>query len=137
MAFSGSKEDRDAIRDLYGSYSDASSCGDVERFLACFAEDGQWNTHIFSRSGKAELLAQWEELWIAFERVGFLSEIGSIEVDGNTASCRCVAREIIRLKSGGLYKLIGQYTDQLVRVDGNWLFRKRDYDPIAEEAPGQ
>jgi len=137
MVFNGPREDRDSIRDLYGSYSDASSCGDVDRFLACFTEDGQWNTHIFSRNGKAELRAQWDELWVAFEKVGFLSEIGSIEVDGDTAYCRCVAREIIRLKSGDLFKLIGQYTDQLVRVDGNWLFRIRDYDPIAEEAPGQ
>jgi uncharacterized protein (TIGR02246 family) len=137
MAFTGPREDRDAIRELYASYGDASSRGDVEAFLACFAEDGQWSTHIFQRRGKHELRAQWNDLWqgMGFDRVGFLSEIGSIEVDGDKAGCRCVAREIIRLKSGDLFKLIGQYTDQLVRENGKWLFSRRDYDVIAEEPP--
>lgn len=135
MAFIGPREDRDAIRELYASYSDASACADVEAFLACFAEDGQWNTHIFERRGKTELRGQWDELWLGFEKVGFLTEIGAIEVEGDRATCRCVAREIIRLKTGGLFKLVGQYRDQLVREEGTWLFARRDYDPIAEEPP--
>jgi len=135
MPFTGPKEDRDAIRELYAAYSDASACGDVNSFLASFGEQGQWNTHIFQRQGKAELRSQWDELWVAFDKVGFLTEIGSIEVDGDRAACRCVAREIIRLKSGALYKLIGQYRDELVRENGKWVFARRDYDPIAEEVP--
>lgn len=135
MPFTGSKEDRDAIRELYGTYSDASACADVETFLACFAEEGQWNTHIFQLRGKAALRDQWHQLWLGFDKVGFLTEIGSIEVDGDRATCRCVAREIIRLKAGGLYKLVGQYRDEVVREKGRWVFARRDYDPIAEEAP--
>jgi uncharacterized protein (TIGR02246 family) len=135
MAFTGPREDREAIRELYASYSDASSRADVDAFLACFAEDGQWNTHIFQRQGKAELRAQWDQLWLGFEKVGFLTEIGSIEVDGDSAACRCVAREIIRLKTGGLFKLVGQYRDHLVRENGIWLFARREYEPIAEEPP--
>jgi len=135
MPFTGPKEDRDAIRELYAAYSDASACIDVDAFLACFAEQGQWNTHIFQRQGKTELRSQWEELWVGFEKVGFLTEIGSIEVDGDRAACRCVAREIIRLKSGGLFKLVGQYRDEIVRENGRWVFARRNYDPIAEEAP--
>ncbi|MCJ2180865.1 nuclear transport factor 2 family protein [Novosphingobium album (ex Hu et al. 2023)] len=135
MPFTGPREDRDAIRELYATYGDASTCGDTERFLACFAEDGQWNTHIFQRTGKAELRAQWDQLWAGFERVGFLGEVGSIEVEGDAACCRCVAREIVLLKTGGVYKLIGQYTDRLVRQNGAWLFAQRDYRPIVEELP--
>lgn len=135
MPFTGPREDRDAIRELYSTYGDASTCGDVDGFLACFTEDGQWNTHIFNRCGKAELRAQWDELWTAFERVGFLGEVGSIEVDCDTAVCRCVAREIVQLKAGGVYKLIGQYTDHLVRHGDTWLFARRDCRPIVEELP--
>jgi len=134
MPFTGPAEDRAVIRELYATYSDASACADADTFLACFTADGQWNTHVFQRQGKSELQAQWEQLWIGFDKVGFLSEIGSIEVDGDHATCRCVAREIILLKTGGLYKLIGQYRDQLVRENGTWLFSRRDYVPIAEEA---
>jgi uncharacterized protein (TIGR02246 family) len=135
MPFTGPRDDKEAIRELYATYSDASACEDTDAFLACFAEDGQWNTHIFNRQGKAELREQWDQLWVAFDKVGFLTEIGSIEIEGDRAACRCVAREIILLKGGGLYKLIGKYRDQLVRRDGNWLFSRRDYEPIAEEVP--
>lgn len=137
MPFTGPKEDRDAIRELYATYSDASARGDADAFIACFADDGQWNTHIFQRRGKDELRAQWNDLWqgMGFEKVGFLTEIGSIEVEGDKAAVRSVAREIIKLKSGGLFKLIGKYSDQLVRQDGQWLFAQRDYDVIAEEPP--
>ncbi len=135
MGFTGSTEDKEAIRELYARYSDASACADVEAFLACFAEDGQWNTHIFQRRGQSELRSQWEQLWLGFEKVGFLTEIGSIEIEGSRAACRCVAREIIRLKAGGLFKLISQYRDELVLENGAWVFLRRDYDPIAEETP--
>ncbi|MEW9856478.1 nuclear transport factor 2 family protein [Novosphingobium sp. M1R2S20] len=135
MPFTGPREDKEAIRELYATYSDASACADPEAFVACFAEDAQWNTHVFTRQGRAELREQWDQLWVAFDKVGFLTEIGSIEVQGDRATCRCVAREIIRLKTGGLYKLVGQYRDELVKNNGSWVFARRDYQPIAEETP--
>ncbi len=135
MAFTGPSEDRLAIRDLYGRYGDASTRGDVEDWLACWTEDGQWNSHIFRRSGKADLREQWDVLWANFAKVGFLSDVGAIEVDGDRATCRSVAREIIRLKNGGLFKLIGRYDDYLVRKNGEWLFAQRDYQPLVEELP--
>jgi len=135
MAFTGSIEDRLAIRELYGSYGDASSRGDPETFLACWTDDGQWNSHIFQRSGKAELRAQWDLLWTNFDKVGFVSEVGSIEIDGDTANCRSVAREIVLLKGGGVYKLVGRCQDRVVRQDGRWLFARRDYEPLVEELP--
>jgi uncharacterized protein (TIGR02246 family) len=136
MAFIGSIEDRLAIRELYGSYGDASVRADTEAFLACWTEDGQWNSHIFRRSGKDELREQWDLLWTNFAKVAFLGEIGSVEVDGDKATCRSVQREIILLKSGGVYKLAGAYRDQVVRKNGVWLFARRDYEPLVEELPG-
>jgi uncharacterized protein (TIGR02246 family) len=135
MAFTGPSEDRLAIRDLYGRYGDASTRGDAEEWLTCWTEDGQWNTHLFKRSGKADLREQWDALWANFEKVGFLGEVGAIEVDGDKATCRSVAREIIRLTNGGLYKLVGRYDDYLVRKNGEWLFARRDYQPLIEELP--
>lgn len=135
MAFTGPMEDRLAIRDLYGRYSDASTRGDVEDWLSCFTPDGQWNSHLFQCAGAAELRAQWDALWANFEKLGFLSEVGSIEVAGDAATCRSVAREVVRLKGGGLFKLIGRYDDVVVRKGGEWLFARRDYQPLVEEPP--
>ena len=56
-------------------------------------------------------------------------------MDGDTAQARCTAREIIRLKDGKLFKLIGLYRDGLVRQDGEWKFTVRDYEPLVFEEP--
>ncbi len=133
---SGPMEDRLAIRELFGLYGDASCHGDTDAWLELFAEDCEWNSHIFQCSGKTELRAQWEQLWAAFGELGFLSEIGWIAVDGNTARASSQAREIIRLKDGGLFKLIGHYEDELVKQNGEWLFTRRNYRPLVTEAPG-
>ena len=136
MAFIGSIEDRLAIRELYACYGDASSCANLNDWLACWADDGEWNTHIFERKGKTALGEQWDLIWANFSKVAFIGEVGAIEVDGDKALGRSVAQEIVRLKNGGIYKLIGRYEDQLVRKSGKWLFAKRNYEPIAEEVSG-
>lgn len=135
MAFIGPREDHLAIRELYASYSDSSCRADEEAFLSCWTDDGQWNSHIFRLSGHEALKEQWRSLWTGFDKVGFLGDVLSIEADGDTAACRCVAREIIALKGGGVFKLIGLYRDEVVRQDGRWLFRRRDYEPLVEEPP--
>ncbi len=134
MRFSGPLEDRILIRELYDLYCDASNRGDTEDWLACFTEDGQWNSHIFRCAGKAELRTQWDTLWSTFGSMGFLCNPGPIEVTGDTARARSYPREIIRMKDGSLYKLIGAYDDYLVRQDGAWLFSRREYTPSVEEA---
>lgn len=136
MTNSGPMEDRLLIRELFGLYGDASCRGDSDAWLELFVEDCEWTTHIFSRKGKPDLREQWEQLWVNFEELGFLSEIGWIAVDGDTARASSQAREIIRLKDGNLFKLIGHYDDELVRQDGRWLFARRTYRPLVVEEPG-
>lgn len=136
MTNSGPMEDRLLIRELFGLYGDASCKGDADSWLATFAEDCEWNSHMFNRKGKVDLREQWDQLWQAFDKLGFLSEIGWIAVDGDTARASSQAREIIRLKDGGLFKLIGHYDDYLVRENGQWLFSRRNYQPLVLEEPG-
>jgi hypothetical protein len=136
MPFTGPLEDRLAIQDLYGMSADASSRGDKDEWMGTFAQDGcEWNSHLFQCAGKAAIAAKWDELWVGFEKVGFLSTVGSIEVAGDTARARCTAREVIRLKDGKVFKLIGLYRDELLRVDGQWKFTRRNYEPLVFEDP--
>jgi uncharacterized protein (TIGR02246 family) len=135
MAFTGPQEDRLAIRDLYGTYTDASSRGDRESWLTCFTEDGQWNTHLFEVSGRDALRQQWDALWANFTAVSFLSEIGMMQVTDNNAKARAFTREVILLTNGKIYRLAGQYDDELVRVHGEWLFARRHYRPVVDEEP--
>lgn len=132
----GPLEDRLLIRELFGLYGDASCKGDGTAWLELFAQDCEWNSHMFNRKGKPDLREQWDQLWLAFDKLGFLSEIGWIQVEGDRARASSQAREIIRLKDGTLFKLIGHYDDYLVRENGQWLFSRRNYHPLVEEVPG-
>ena len=131
----GPLEDRLLIRELYGLYGDASCRGDREAWLACFTPEGQWHSHIFACTGADELRAEWDRLWADWDEVAFWGEIGWIQVAGDRAIARSYAREIVRLKAGGLFKLFGRYDDELVRQDGGWLFAARTYAPMILEAP--
>lgn len=133
MKNSGSLEDRMLVREAYGLYAVASCERDVEAWLELWTDDAQWNSHMFNRRGKDEIRQQWQELWSNFDKVGFLSEVGPVEVSGDIARARSIAREVIRMADGSLYKLIGTYDDELVRAGDRWLFVRRDYSPLVEE----
>ena len=135
MAFTGSLEDRLLIRELYGRYADASWRGDREDWVSCFTDGGRWTSHLFDCTGKDELRETWDELWADWSHVAFLSEIGSIEVDGDTARTRSYAREIVQFRNGGIFKLAGHYQDELVRLDGVWFFSSRAYTATIMEEP--
>lgn len=135
MAFTGSVEDRLAIRELYGTYGDSSWRGDGELWASLFTPDGRWATHFFDVSGREALLATWNGLWKDWDAVAFLGEIGAIEVTGDTAQVRSYAREVVKMKNGVIFKLCGHYADTLVKVDGEWKYQSRIYTPSIEEFP--
>lgn len=135
MAFTGPLEDRIAIRELYGSYADASFRADRQAWLDCWAQDCTWSTHFGDVRGKAALDAQWDLIWQTFKSIGFFSEIGSIEVDGPRAVGRAYCREILDLGEGRVRKIVGAYADELVREGGQWRFARRTYDVRITEEP--
>ena len=65
-------------------------------------------------------------------RLGFLSDVGPIEVKGDTP--RAFGRPGSR--PCGLYKLIGRYDDYLTGHGGAWIFSRRNYTPALEEISG-
>lgn len=135
MAFTGPVEDRLAIRELYGTYGDSSWRGDRDTWIACFADDGRWTSHFFDVAGRDALLETWDGLWKDWDAVAFLGEIGAIAVDGDDARARSYAREVVKMKSGSIFKLCGHYADTLRKVAGEWKFVHRLYTPTIEEFP--
>lgn len=132
-AFSGPIEDRLAIRELYGTYSDAATRQDREAYLACWHEEGVRADARGEVSGKAAIAAQWDRLWQILEKMAFFAEVAAIEVDGDAARSRVFCREIIVLRDGAVWKIVGRYDDRLVRDGGAWRFIRRDYTTVIDE----
>ncbi len=135
MKHAGPMEDRLLIRELYDRYADASCRGSQEDWLACWTPDGRWTSHLFDCCGTDELRSTWESVCSGFDEMGFFTQLGPVAVTGDTATARSFAREIIRLKSGGLFKLVGAYEDQMRRDAGVWRFSRRDYRVLVQELP--
>lgn len=133
MAFTGPIEDRLFIRELYGTYADAAFRQDVEAYLSCWCEDGTRLSQQGDNHGKPELRTAWQQIWTMIERMAFFSEVGAIEVDGDRATGRCWCREIIDLKGGAIWKVVGLYEDELRREAGQWRFRQRKYTLFLNE----
>ncbi len=127
MPFTGPIEDRLAIRELYGSYADAAFTGNGESWLACWADDCEWDTPAGKASGKPGLRAQWDGLWSRIETMVFFAEITAIEIAGETAAARAYCREVSRWLDGSTVKVIGRYDDHIVRDGGSWRFARRRF----------
>jgi ketosteroid isomerase-like protein len=131
--FDGPLEDRVLIRERYGAYSDAVFQRDCDAWLACWTEDGVWDIFDKEICGKPALRQQWDETWSMLERMAFFSEVGSIEVEGERAAVRSYCLEIVALQGGESLKVVAHYADELAKVDGEWLFSRRQYAILIRE----
>lgn len=135
MAFTGPVEDRNAIRELYDHYADAANRADRAAWLGCYAEDALWKTHYFELTGREAIGLQYDAIMAEVVDTTFFTQIGSIEVDGDTARARAFCAESLLQQGGGTYELTGEYNDDLVRRGGQWSFLRRVYLVKREKPP--
>lgn len=133
MGLSGSIEDRLEIQELYARYASTSSRGDVDGWLSCWAGDAVWHSHIFDCHGTEQIKSQYSEIMSAFDKLFFIAQLGPLEIDGDTARAQSQAMEIAHFKQGGFFKLAGVYEDTLGKRGGEWLFVRRDYEPLVQD----
>lgn len=133
MTFTGSLEDKIAIRELHDAYADSGFRADKQAWLDCWTRDCTWLTPFGEVKGKAALDAQWDGIWQTFDALGFFTVLGAIEVDGDAATCRAYVREIFQAKDGPVQKIVGRYDDRLAREGGGWKFAERRYSVLIRE----
>ncbi len=136
MAYTGPLEDRIAIRELHETYADAGFRGDMQQWLDCFIDDCTWVTPYGEMKGKEQFKATWDQIFGNLAALGFFTVMGAIEVDGDSATDRAYIREVFNAKDGSIQKLVGSYTDQLVRENGAWKFKRREYAVLISEGGG-
>lgn len=135
MRSSGPLEDRIAIRELIDSYNDAVMRFDPADWGANWAEDGVWSLPGRGEvSGRDQIVPFWTAVMGAIEVDGFFASAGILTVTGDTAHGTWYQQEFLRDKpkegsdaAPTRRFVIGEYTDDYVKVDGRWLFKKRIY----------
>jgi ketosteroid isomerase-like protein len=142
MAFTGPWPDRLAIRELIDAYSDAVMVRDAAAWGETWAKDAAWSLPEFPGHeqfiGREAIVAGWVMSMTMYASMTDFSVPmiyqaipGAIEVVGDRATARVYTSEIYRDPATGIeHRVRGQYDDQLRRIDGRWLFTRRDYRVI-------
>jgi ketosteroid isomerase-like protein len=127
MAFTGSADDRQIIRERLETYADAVARQDLDTYLSCWAHDGRRTGAGGECQGHDGLRDHWNGVFGAVDTMAFFVQVASIDVDVDRAAVRSYCLEIMQFRDGNGVKLVGEYTDVLVRRDADWVFAHRDY----------
>lgn len=139
MAFTGPLEDRILIRELLDTYAHGVMTRDVETWAATWADDAFWALPEFPDlggfTGKAAIVAGWSESMKHYGLGGgaarpmvYVAHPGEILVEGDRATAISYTSEIFEdPATSKTMRLRGRYVDELAKVDGAWLFTRREY----------
>ncbi|GAB2589289.1 nuclear transport factor 2 family protein [Kribbella endophytica] len=122
--------DRVEIEALRGEFTDAGMQRDYARLADLFTEDGVWRIgHIdLEFAGRETIrdgIARLQKLWEYFVQTAHL---GSLEIDGDTATGRAYVTEFGRLYDGRSNFNCSIYHDRYRRTPDGWKFAERSYE---------
>ena len=128
--------DRLAINELIATYNDAVMRFDADAWGSTWAEDGVWSLPGMGDgiAGRETIVETWKMAMSQFEFVGFFASPGPLQLDGDSAHGTLYQQEFLYLKEGGERQVIGRYTDDFVKVDGQWKFAKRVYEVLKDSS---
>ncbi|MCW1382761.1 nuclear transport factor 2 family protein [Novosphingobium sp. KCTC 2891] len=138
MPYTGPLEDRILIRETMETYAHGVMTKDAVLWASTWADDAFWALPEFPDlegfSGKEAIVAGWVASMDVYGLDGgkkpmvYVATPGSIEVDGTTAKAVSYTSEIFDdPESGKTLRVRGRYDDVLEKVDGRWLFTRREY----------
>lgn len=124
-------EEKDAIREVLAEYCFCLDGGRFAEMAALFAPDGTWHTAFGKATGRADIEALAQRV---ANRAGprprgahLVTNI-VIRLDGDRA--RVVSNWALAQNSaqGPIVSSGGAYEDDMVKIDGTWLFHYRKID---------
>lgn len=133
--FTGSLEDRMAIREVLETYADAVNRVDEELWASLWVEDSHWDLSHYPElgivEGKEAVVKLWRDAMPHYPKLSFLIGIGMIHVNGDTADARAYISEIYE-EPGTLKDKRARacYNDRLVKRDGKWFLQSRSFTII-------
>ena len=84
-------------------------------------------------SGKDTVVSSWEARMAMFPFIFMSISVGDIQVNGDAATARSYTSEVGTTLEGEEIRPRGQYDDQLVKIDGQWLFKERIFNSLYGE----
>lgn len=133
MPFTGSAEDRLAIRELIEAYADAVTRRDAAAWGEVWAEDAEWSLPDYPQMGTTHgrdaIVATWIEAMKLYPGIMFAAWPGAIEIDGERAAVRSYTSEVYD-QDGMTMRDRGVYDDVCVKRGGRWLFASRSFRNI-------
>jgi len=113
------------IQQLYAKYSDAIMRNDAEAFGSCWSDDGYWLLLGNEYHGKEAIVESYTNAVAMSDFIMHLAISPLISIDGDKAKVRSQVQEILHFSNGGAMILLGNYNDEVHKVDGKWLFFDR------------
>jgi len=121
-----SLEDRFAIIDLCSVYNYTVDQADGEGWAATFTEDGVFAGPAGQAEGREALVAFCGQLAEAFPGGMHFTDNHLFEIDGDTCQHKCFLDFKVPSPDGSVASVLLGYEDVIVKVDGEWLFQRRD-----------
>ena len=118
-------EDKLDIIELTATFDNALDSEEVDKYMTVWAEDGELSGFWGSTKGRDNLKDQFSELLEGFAR-GRRHVLTNHEIksDGDKVTMYCYLTVFNRADT--TMAGTGTFNDTLVKVDGKWLFQKRE-----------
>jgi len=121
-------EEREQIRELYVHYALTIDADRREDWVACFTEDGVFESRRLGRHAGRDQLMAFTRLYKEHQagaQVRHVVNNISIKLDGDHATGACYLTYYQTKNGKTELAAIGGYNDRLRKVDGQWLFEYR------------
>jgi hypothetical protein len=129
-------EEKDAIREVLAEYCFRLDGGRYDEMAALFSEDGTWDTAFGAATGRAAIAQQARDIRARAgdnrpRAVHLVTNIAIALVDGpggDRATVRSNWTVVQNSPQGPKIGSGGSYADEMVKQNGQWLFRYRKID---------
>jgi uncharacterized protein (TIGR02246 family) len=110
--------DQAAIRALIARYALTLDAGEIEQCVQLFADDAEFLVYGRSFAGRGGIGSMFR----AAPRGLHLTGVSWVDVHGDTATARS---QVLFVRADNQQLRPALYDDELIRVDGDWLFSRR------------
>jgi ketosteroid isomerase-like protein len=133
-------QDRLAIHELLDSYAQLVNRREWPSIGTIFAADAEWHVlcadeprRIVGNHAVAAAIEAAVERYAVFVQ---MNDAPLIEVQGDRAVATSILNETGTLDEGRDLYLLGNYHDQIARIDGRWKFTKRTFRTVYMDVSG-